>query len=130
MSPMELIEDLQQRVADLPPGRRRLLDEELQEAAMSEDKPIEIRGQLDLFKFKHLVEGDDDLKTVSLEEISDTYGVSIESLKRYIRQGALTAVQFGRKYHITISELKRFLATPRRSIGRGRRITTNEGSSK
>ena len=112
-----LIEDLHEQVAGLAPERRQRLIADLRDMSDIEANPGEHEHddprQLPLFGFRTLVESDDELKTVTLETIATAYGISAESLKRYIRTGALSATRFGRRYHVTVAELKRFLATPR-----------------
>jgi hypothetical protein len=114
----KLIDDLHEQVAGLAPERRQRLIAELKamsdiEANAGDEHEHDDPRQLPLFGFRTLVESDDELKTATLETIAKAYGISAESLKRYIRTGALSATRFGRRYHVTVAELKRFLATPR-----------------
>jgi hypothetical protein len=116
------LDNLVEQFRQLPDERQQVLMGELESGAMAEEmeKPRrDVPGQLPLFGFKQLVETDDALNVVTLSDIASTYGISVMSLLRYIRDGKLTARQFGRKYIITIKELKRFLAEPQRSVRRG-----------
>lgn len=63
--------------------------------------------------FRSIVAASDDLRCVSLDDIVAEYGVSKRSLLRYVASGDLAATRFGRKYVVTISALKRFLASNR-----------------
>lgn len=109
-----VLHELDEAVAGLAPARRRRLIAELNDMQTGDDNQRpDIPGQLSLFNLKTLVEADDTLKTATLKDIADTYGINPESLKRYVRSGQLKAVRFGRRYHVTIAELKRFLDTPR-----------------
>jgi len=62
----------------------------------------------DVSGLERVVNEDEELKTVDLETISVTYDVSVRSLLRYIDAGKLKATRCGRKFMITVDELKRF----------------------
>lgn len=112
-----LLDELREHTAGLNDQRRRvMMDGLLSGSFMSDDNHEMARGehpdQMNLFGLKELVESDDDLKAVSLADIAKAYDISEVSLQRYVRSGRLRATRFGRRYLITITELKRFLATP------------------
>lgn len=123
MSTAELLDDLTEQVQRLPAARRRILIDSVHQAAgMAEEKPKDVEGQLGLFGFRELVENDDDLKAVSVTEISKTYGISERSVLRYIQAGDLRASQFGRRYMVTIAELKRFLKAGRLRVTKAQEL--------
>lgn len=64
-------------------------------------------------EFKATVAADPDLQTVTLDEVAATYGVGKRSLLRYVATGELNATRFGRKYVVTITALRAFLASNR-----------------
>ena len=72
---------------------------------MTDRKP----KHLNLSEFRQLVKGDEDLRVVTLEHITRVYGISDRTLKRHIAAKKLRAVRAGRRYRVTISNLKRFL---------------------
>ncbi len=67
---------------------------------------------LNLLEFRQLVKGDEDLRIVTLEHITRVYGISDRTLKRHIAAKtlrAVRAVRAGRRYRVTITNLKRYL---------------------
>ena len=114
-----LLDELREHTTGLNDQRRRVLMRELLSGRTMNDTNDMARGehpdQLNLFGLKELVESDDELKALSLADIAGVYGVSEVSLQRYVRAGRLRATRFGRKYLVTVAELKRFLATPKLS---------------
>ncbi len=65
--------------------------------------------RLNLLEFRQLVKGDEDLRIVTLEHITRVYGISDRTLKRHIAAKTLRAVRAGRRYRVTITNLKRYL---------------------
>lgn len=112
-STADTLDDLANAVRALHPRRRDLFLSTLEIASMDEqtdERPKDVKGQLDLYGFRALVETDDHLKTASIDDIAQAYGIGRRSLLRYVANGQLNAVQFGRRYRVTIAELKRFLS--------------------
>ena len=112
-----LLDELREHTAGLNDQRRRAMMDGLRSGSfMIQDTNELPRGdhpeQMNLFGLRELVESDDALKTMSLADIAGVYKVSEVSLQRYVRSGRLKATRFGRKYLVTVAELKRFLATP------------------
>ena len=66
-------------------------------------------------ELKALIEADPELRTITLEQISEAYDVSTRSLLRYIAGGELRAVRFGRRYMVTLAALKEFLGRRQKS---------------
>jgi len=89
------IDKLCNSVGELPATRRDDLGSYLDGLAMVETKRI--------------IDEDPELQTLTLQEIADAYNVSNRSLLRYIADGKLRAVRFGRKYLVTIAALREFL---------------------
>lgn len=50
-----------------------------------------------------------DLKMYDLEEISKKTGISVKSLRKWIRQGKLKAKKLGVKYYVSEDDLIEFL---------------------
>ena len=65
--------------------------------------------QINQKALEKIIKDDPGLQLVTLATIAGTYGVSTRTLQRYIKAGELRAVRFGRKYCVTVSELRRFL---------------------
>lgn len=63
--------------------------------------------------FLSVVRQDPTLSVVSLDDVVAAYGVGKRTLLRYAATGELQVTRFGRKYVVTVSELRRFLAANR-----------------
>jgi len=77
--------------------------------------------------FRSMVAADPNLRTVTLDDVAKVYGVGKRSLLRYVADGQLKATRFGRKYVVTLSALRAFLASNRTTqvspVGRRTRRT-------
>lgn len=49
---------------------------------------------------------------VSTQQAADTYGLSVETIRRWARQGVLKTQRIGRTYVIDVRDLKRVMANP------------------
>ena len=58
--------------------------------------------------FQQLIDRDEDLQLLTVEQVSRKYKISDRTLKRHIAAGRLRAVRVGRRYCVTVSNLKRY----------------------
>lgn len=127
------LEMLADQVRRLPALRQQVLQGEIEQAANMEDETAATKnmpGQLDLFGFKELMQLDDDLRVVTLDTIAETYDIGLRSLLRYIADGELRATRFGRRYVVTVNELRRFMTTSRVMPPRGPGKQASKSTSK
>jgi excisionase family DNA binding protein len=50
----------------------------------------------------------DDLHTMTVEEVAEILGVHVESVRRWVREGELTAARWGGRLRITTEAVRRF----------------------